>query len=113
MRLTSHGLFFMTSNEFIYIWFFEYKKSNNSPNNKHFSDEKEKIGIKTKKAVLKTILENSWFFRDKRPIFRFNAKNGRTTNANIYICNIEINTVDQRQLLAVFRHYPMCVKVTK
>lgn len=59
MRLTSQGLFFITSNEFICVRFFEYKKSNNSPNNKHFSDEKEKIGIKTKKAVLKTILENS------------------------------------------------------
>lgn len=58
MRLTSHGLFFMTSNEFIYIWFFEYKKSNNSPNNKQFFDEKEKFDFKTKKAVLKTILEN-------------------------------------------------------
>lgn len=38
---------------------FRIQKSNNSPNNKHFFDEKEKFDFKTKKAVLKTILANS------------------------------------------------------
>lgn len=66
--------------------------------------------LKRKKRCLRRFWQIVSFFRDKRPIFRFNAKNGSTTDVNIYICNVEINTVDQHQLLFVCRHYPMCVK---